>query len=181
MNMPSTDPSSSYISPVDLFKYLIRQALPLRQNTNTEKSMSLSCARFHGNLTEADWFQHLESALADIGRQVYIIIDLELLNRDFGSPVGFPWLSAFLGFFAQMSESRTSHYVKVLLFSYGSELPFTLSSSEYSDFVIHTGVVSTRQRRARRIGTKEQSGQLRIGDTCTYVPRARLRNLGRKV
>jgi hypothetical protein len=183
MNTPQAESPSSNISPIDLLKYLIRQALQLRQSVQTEKSMSLSCATFDGNHSEADWFHLLESALADIGRQVYLIVDLELLNRDFGPPDGFPWLSAFLSFFAQLSDRRNSHNVKVLLISYGAELPFTLSNSEYSSFVIHakTEAVIARQRRTRNTATIKLRDQFHFGDTRTNTPRSTLKNSKRQM
>ncbi|PVH76180.1 hypothetical protein DL98DRAFT_641965 [Cadophora sp. DSE1049] len=116
MNIPQAESDSSNISPIDLIKYLIRQALSLRQNIQTEKSMSLSCAPFHGDHSEEEWFRLLQSALIDIGRQVYLIVDLELLNREFCPRDGFPWLSAFLDFFAQLSNCKGAPLAKVLLY-----------------------------------------------------------------
>jgi hypothetical protein len=181
MNIPQTECSTSNISPIDLLKYLIRQALQFRHSSPTEKSMSLNCAPFHCKLSEAEWFQLLESALADIGRQVYLVVDLELLNRDFGPFDGFPWLSAFLGFFSKLSDRKISHHVKVLLISYGAELPFALSSSEYSEFVIHakTDVVTAHQRRAGRNGAARHRDQFRLGDANSS--RTRLRSSRRGI
>jgi hypothetical protein len=146
MHVPQADNSPS-ISTTDLFKHLIRQTLSLRQNHHTEKSMSLCCAHFYGNTSEKEWFQLLESALADIGRPVYLIIDLELLNRDHSPPQGFSWLSAFLAFFDRLSNLGHAHYIKVLLISYSAELPFQLSVSEHLNFVIQAkaNMVTKRQ------------------------------------
>lgn len=67
INIPQTEPLLINTSPVDVIKYLIKQALGDKLHSHTEKSMSLSCARFQGCLAEEDWFQQFESTLADIG------------------------------------------------------------------------------------------------------------------
>jgi hypothetical protein len=182
MNVPQAESDSSDISPIDLIKYLIRQALPLRQRTQTEKCMSLSCAPFHDCHSEADWFRLLQSALIDIGRQVYLVVDLELLNREFCPEDGFPWLSAFLNFFAQLSDCRGAPHVKVLLVSYGAEIPFILSHSEYSDFVIHTKteVVTGSHRGARNTGIQKLRDGLQYGDTRRNMWRGRHRSSRRE-
>ncbi len=43
----------------DIIKYLIRQELEYKLNSQTENSMLLSCARFHGSISEDDWFHLL--------------------------------------------------------------------------------------------------------------------------
>lgn len=146
--------ATTKISSIDLLMYFVKQALQISQETQTERSMSLSCARFHSAMseTEAKWFQVLESVLAEIGRLVYIIVDLEVLDSDLGTLDGFSWFSAFLAFFETLKERLAETKVKVLLISYGSRLPFSLSDSEYSDFVVpvKTTLTTVRQRRAGR-------------------------------
>ncbi|KAH7397600.1 hypothetical protein BKA64DRAFT_42394 [Cadophora sp. MPI-SDFR-AT-0126] len=183
MKDPQAESNPSNISPIDLIKYLIRQALPLKKYLQTEKSMSLSCAQFHGDYSEADWFRLLQSALVDIGRQVYLIVDLELLNHDFCPQDGFPWLSAFLTFFAQLSNCKGAPLVKVLLVSYGAELPFTLSSREHDDFVIYakTEVVTRNHRGAQNAGAKKLRGGLQFGDRRRNVQRSKYRGSRREM
>ncbi|KAI1496447.1 hypothetical protein F5X99DRAFT_72715 [Biscogniauxia marginata] len=146
-NSPSTA-----ISSVDLLAYLVRQALHVSQSIQTEKSMSLSCARVHSARSEKEWFQNLEAVLSAIGRQIYLVIDLEMLDRDLCSLDSFSWLSSFLDFFTKLNEHCMTTRVKVLLISYGPELPFRLSNNQYSEFVIpaKTEVVTVRQQKARR-------------------------------
>jgi len=165
LNIPRIEDQPAEISTIDLLKYITKQAIPLRKKPPTEKSMSLSCAPFHGNLSEADWFQLLESALAEIGRPVYLIIDLELLHRDSAPANGFSWLCAFREFFTQLARRGIDHPVKVLLISYGAGLPFALSSSEQSGFVISTktDTVTARQRRAGKKGNVKLGDHFRFG------------------
>lgn len=139
--------SSPNVSCIDLIKYVVRQALQLRQRRQTEKSISLDCAPFHSNYSEAEWFQVLERVLSEFNKPVYVILDLELVSRDLMPPEGFSWLSAFLDFFQRLSECRISTCLKVLLVVYGPELPFALSQTQYSDFVIPAKVDSAARAR----------------------------------
>ncbi|KAI0543843.1 hypothetical protein F4679DRAFT_567068 [Xylaria curta] len=141
--------SSPNISCVDLIKYILRQALQIRQRDETEKSMSLACAPFHGNYSETEWFQVLESVLSGINRPVYLVLDLELINRDLIPSEGFSWFLAFRQFFEMLSRRQMPSCLKVLLITYGSELPFTLSPSEYSEFVLSAMADMTRARRRK--------------------------------
>ncbi len=96
------------------------------------------------------------------------MVDLGLFNRDAGPLDGFPWLSAFLDLFSKLPDGGMSHHVKVLLVSYGSELPLNISEKESADFVIHTraGMVTARQQyRARRMGTTKRRDEFRVGKT----------------
>ncbi|KAF2802196.1 uncharacterized protein BDZ99DRAFT_402242 [Mytilinidion resinicola] len=151
MRVPQENGSSANISSNDLLKYLVRQAIQIRHKLQTEKSMAMKCATFHGASTETEWFQVLEAVLADIGSQVYIIVDLEMLNRDLGPVDGFSWVLAFEHFFNELLVRGLSTQVKVLLVSYSS-LPFQLSAADRSKFVTtaKTQLTTARQRKAGR-------------------------------
>lgn len=149
LKIPVNELASPNISCIDLIKYILRQALQIRQKYQTEKSMSLACAPFHGNYSEAEWFQVLEHVLSGINRPVYLLLDLELINRDLIPSQGFSWFSAFRQFFETLSQRQITNCLKVLLITYGSELPFTLSPSEYSEFVLSTVADMTRARRRK--------------------------------
>jgi hypothetical protein len=152
LSMRMTEESTAArISSIDLLKYLVKQAVNLNRNIRNEKSMALSCARFHSASTETDWFQLLESVVADIGQLVYFIIDLEVLDCDLGPVDDFSWLSAFQTFFSTLSKRLSSTRVKVLLINYGSRLPFDLSSRQYAELVVpaKSAITPARQRRTR--------------------------------
>lgn len=140
------------VSWVDILKYLFRQALQGTHGKQTEKSMSLSCARVHGARGEKEWFQNLEAALSAFGDQVYLVIDLEILDMELEESVSFPWLSSFLSFFEKLVEHHAGTRIKVLLISYGHALPPPLSSDEQSKFMIQarTDLVTVRQQKLRR-------------------------------
>lgn len=124
------------LSSEDLLKYLVRQALDLRRRGQSEKSMSLNAAAFSGNLSEQEWFSLLQHLLSGLTGDVYFVVDLELLNRNFSSPSGFHWLSAFLGLFKSVAERGAQLTIKVLLVSYSSELPFETSGDEFPGFIV---------------------------------------------
>ena len=151
MRVPQENATSANISSNDLLKYLVRQAIQVRHKLQTEKSMAVKCATFHGASTEMEWFQVLEAVLAEIGSQVYIIVDLEVLDRNLGPADGFSWALAFEHFFNKLLLRGLSTKVKVLLVSYGS-LPFQLSTADHSKFVIttKTQLTTARQQKAGR-------------------------------
>ncbi|KAI0439622.1 hypothetical protein F4803DRAFT_30512 [Xylaria telfairii] len=149
LKIPIDEFASPNISCIDLIKYILRQALQIRQKYQTEKSMSLACAPFHGNYSEAEWFRVLEYVLSGINRPVYLLLDLELINRDLIPSQGFSWFSAFRQFFETLSQRQLTNCLKVLLITHGSELPFTLSPNEYSEFVLSTVADMTRARRRK--------------------------------
>ncbi|KAK8103691.1 uncharacterized protein PG998_010724 [Apiospora kogelbergensis] len=165
MKTPHLDTDSSMVTSTDVLKYLIQQGLQITQNLQTESSMSLTCTRFHSSLDEDGLFQLLEAVLADIPGSTYLLVDLELPSRDMTVPNGFSWLHAFLGFFDRLEKRKPEHQVKILLFSYSSDLPFTLSAQETAEFVLRAKSVgrTAQQRRARRIsGITKQRGGFKI-------------------
>jgi hypothetical protein len=138
------------ISIIDLLKYLVRQALQIQRRSKTEKTMALSCARFQTAITEVEWFQLLESIMAEMSSEIYIVIDIEILDQDLLDD--FSILSAFKLLFGKLSSRGLSVRVKVLFFSYGSSLPFCLSDDEYGKLVVQarTNITPASQRKRRR-------------------------------
>jgi hypothetical protein len=146
------NPTSANISTIDLLKSLVRQALQIHHGIKTEKSMALSCTRFQTAATEAEWFQLLESVLAEMTYEVYLVIDIEILDQELAPLDGFSLLSAFTQFFNSLSSRGISARVKVLFVSYGSSLPFYLSEEDSAKFVVSakTNLTPARQRKRRR-------------------------------
>lgn len=148
MRPPQNNDIPAKVSSQELLKYLVRQAIQLRHNQQTEKTMALRCATFQCASTEREWFQILEAVVAEIHSQIYVIIDLEVLDRDLGPVDGFSWALAFEKFFNQLSLRGLATKVKVLLFSYGS-LPFHLPVTDYSKFVVSAKTQITTARRKK--------------------------------
>ncbi|ETS84851.1 hypothetical protein PFICI_02876 [Pestalotiopsis fici W106-1] len=164
IKIPVQDPQQAIVTCADILRYLIRQGLQITQNLQTESSMSLTCTRIHGNLAEGQLFQILESILCDVSEQVYLVVDLELLNQDFTHPQGFSWLEAFLGFFERLSARKPTHRVKVMLLNYGSDFPFALSSEDFAKFVLRAKAGSNvvAQQQAWRSGQPRSRGSFRL-------------------
>ena len=151
LKIPQENDAPTNLSSHDLLKYIVRQALQVRQKRESEKSMALRCATFNSASTDSEWFQVLAAVLAEIETCIYIVIDLEMLDRNVESTDGFSWAQAFESFFTKLRNRGLSTKLKVLLVSYGS-LPFQLSPAEHSKFVISakTRLTTARQRKAGR-------------------------------
>jgi hypothetical protein len=143
------------MSAEDLLRYLVRQVLDLRRSGQTEKSMALNSAAFSGNIPAQEWFSLLRNLLSGLAGNIYFVVDLELLNQNFGSP-SFNWLSAFLTLFKSLGERGDRVTIKVLLVSYSPDLPFETSSDQYGGFVIparKTKLV-TQRRKGRALAAR---------------------------
>lgn len=152
------------MSTEDLLKYLVRQVLDLRRSVQTEKSMSLKAAAFSGNLSEHEWFSLLQHLLSGLSGNVYLVVDLELLNPNFSSPSGFHWLSAFLSLFKSVTEQGDQLTIKVLLVSYSSELPFDTARDQYSGFIVpaRKTKLAAQRRKGRSAGARGRGRQSRF-------------------
>jgi hypothetical protein len=154
----SSPPSDTSI--IDILKYLVRQAITARQSLPTEKSMAVKCATIHEADTEAKWFRILEALLAELGSLVYIVVDMDILNKHLQPDDGFLWVQQFQSVFDNFSTRGLATRIKVVLVSC-STLPFRMSSSDRAKFVVQarTQVVTARQRKA---GKAKRSPQVPI-------------------
>lgn len=152
------------MSTEDLLKYLVRQVLDLRRSGQTEKSMSLNAAAFSGNLSEQEWFSLLQHLLSGLSGNVYFVVDLDLLNRNFNSPSSFHWLSAFLGLFKSVAERGAGLTIKVLLVSYSSELPFDTTKDGHSSFIVpaRKTKLAAQRRKGRAVAARGRGRQSRF-------------------
>ncbi|KAJ9605959.1 hypothetical protein H2200_009808 [Cladophialophora chaetospira] len=162
MRVPQENDTPAQISSIDLLKYLVRQAIQISHKFQTEKSMALRCGTFHDASTETEWFQVLEGTLADMGGQVYIVIDLGILDSKFKPLDEFSLPTAFEHFFITLLARGLSTKVKVLLVSY-SALPFRLSATDHSKFVTpaKAQLITARRRKAGK-GAKSSQTLFRI-------------------
>jgi hypothetical protein len=112
-------------SPVDVLKQLCLQVLQLNHSLLNEQSPILNAARFQSARTEFDWFELLGSVLEGLP-QIYIVVDAEVLSKEFSSQIS--WPEAFLQLFKRLQETFCKTIVKVVLVSLGHtpylELPF---------------------------------------------------------
>ncbi|KAI1169753.1 hypothetical protein F4777DRAFT_571936 [Nemania sp. FL0916] len=145
--------SQEKVTATHVLQYLVRQALRGTGVLQTERSMSLNCARVHSATGPYDWFQNLEAALSAFGEQVCLVIDLETLQETEhptarGGGGAFSWLAAFVAFFEKLSQRGLVTRVKVLLLTYGSDIPFPLTSHERDEYTVSGRTV--RQQKLKR-------------------------------
>lgn len=155
----------------DLLKYLVCQVLDFQRYTQSEKTMSAISAAFSRNLSENEYFSLLEHALLQLFRDIYLIVDLNLLIRSIGSAKDFNWLSKFLGLFKSLERRKApTCVVKVLLISYSNELPIDISPGERTNYCITARLEAgrTNSRRGQiQVSRVRQSGKSRFRKDAT--------------
>ncbi|RGP77598.1 hypothetical protein FLONG3_4289 [Fusarium longipes] len=148
---PQIDSQDGRGSSADLFKHLILQAFKLSQQYTSESGVSLQCAQFHRANVEHDWLQLLGSALLRVQTQVYLVINLAVIDHSLMPTEGFSWFIAFQNLLAEMVKRSSKLQVKVLLL--GNSLNFGTSEDSVipSDVVVPIRVTQTPVRRRRKI------------------------------
>jgi hypothetical protein len=104
-------------SPIEVLKQLVLQVLRLNHSLLNDQSPALNAARFQTATTESDWFGLLDSVLEGLS-QIYIVIDAEVLSREFCSQIS--WPNAFLQLFDTLAAGCNKTIVKVVLVSFGN-------------------------------------------------------------
>lgn len=118
--------NAGWRSPIEVLKQLVLQILRLNHSLLDQQSTTLNAARFQSAKTESEWFQLLGEVLRGIP-EVYIVIDAEVLNREFSSQTS--WPREFFRLFDNIQTEGWKNCVKVVLASFGSS-PFTEQTSE---------------------------------------------------
>ena len=154
---PQNDSQDVRASGTDLFKSLILQAFKLSQDCTTESTMSLQCAQFHRANTENDWLQLLGSALLRARTQIYLVIDLAVIDHNLLPAEGFSWFTAFQTLFTEMVKRAPRLQVKVLLI--GNSVSFGPSEAETvpSDVVVPIRVTQMPVRRRGKMGPRVEA------------------------
>ena len=138
------------VSAIDLIKSLIHQVLQLEKDVMTESGMALQCAQFHRATTEQEWLQLLGSALLRARSQVYMVLDLSMLDRNLQHPDGFSWLAAFQQLFTEVAKRSSNLQVKVLLLCDGPGQWMQNGQNASPDVVVPVKVTQTPVRRKKR-------------------------------
>ncbi|KAH3914234.1 hypothetical protein HBH56_100600 [Parastagonospora nodorum] len=73
------DSASKTPTPVDFLKSLVAQALTLDTSSHSQKSTSLSCTQLRTAATERQWIDILGAALANLYRETYVVLELDVL------------------------------------------------------------------------------------------------------
>ena len=120
------DGLSVWRSPVDVLEQLSLQVLHINHSLLRDQSAALNAARFQSATTESQWFDLLELVLDGLP-QIYIALDVEVLERGFGSQLC--WPLEFLRTFTNLAARGSKTVVKVVLVSFANnpftETPFT--------------------------------------------------------
>ncbi|KAI9781875.1 MAG: hypothetical protein M1839_005669 [Geoglossum umbratile] len=116
--------NSGWRSPVDVLKQLVLQVLHANRSLLAEQSSALNATRFQCATTELEWFELLTSVLSGIP-QIYVVVDAEIMNPDFGSQVS--WPNAFLKLFDDLVARGSKTIVKVVMISFRATPSMLLS------------------------------------------------------
>lgn len=150
----------------DVLKSLVAQALTLDDSAHSQKSTALSCTQLRTAATERQWFEILGSALANICRETYIIIELEVLISPFGDSLSHTEvIGLFSNLFAELVARGMKSVVKVLAFTCR---PF-ISLPQTTENVLSTAIPSRPSPRVKQ-HAKHRSKQDRTS-SYTGVPR----------
>jgi hypothetical protein len=147
---PGVSAKASGISVVDLLKHLVAQALRFQQERATERDMAHNYAHMRSLATEKEWFQLLGSTLAQTGCQVYIVIDLFILDRRLLPSAGVSWFDEFGQLFAQLRGTVPNFQAKVLLLSGIGALGADAASGPASNMVVPVKVEPMPVRRRKQ-------------------------------
>ncbi|PSN67616.1 hypothetical protein BS50DRAFT_522257 [Corynespora cassiicola Philippines] len=67
-------------TPLDILKSLVAQALQLQGSRSTQKSTALCCTQLRNAVSKKQWLDILGAALANCSNEVYVILELELVD-----------------------------------------------------------------------------------------------------
>ncbi|KAL6886930.1 hypothetical protein GGI43DRAFT_431718 [Trichoderma evansii] len=137
---------------MDLLKYLIVQALKLNESLKTEKTMAWRCAQFQRATTAAELFQLLLAALDGLGRQIYLVIDLETIEESLQSLDGFNIVSAFLQSFHTSQSPNTR--LKIIIVRYRANSSETQLDSDAALAVVPVRAVGRGRQQGKEVRQK---------------------------
>lgn len=118
VNTRAPDSDNKSITPMAILKSLVAQALQLTNSSHSQKSTALSCTQLRTAVTKKQWFDILGAALAGLSREIYIILELELLVPPLGDPPNAEILELFCSLFQELSRRGSSSAVKVMVFTW---------------------------------------------------------------
>lgn len=116
VNARIPDPAARTLTPVDVLKSLVAQALTLDNSSHSQKSTALSCTQLRTAATERQWIDILGAALANLRREVYVVLELDILLSHSSESLS---SSEVIGMFSALLEELTSRggksKIKVLI------------------------------------------------------------------
>ncbi len=147
-------------STVDLLKYLTLQALQLSQKLHRDKSPLCRVIDFQTATTEQEWFQLFKSTIRGIGRQLYVVVDMETVNSSLQSVEKFNLMVALAESLGSPDDAETvPTTLKIVVASFAGV------TKELADFVVPVKVQRKRRAKARNMHRAISSRILRRGNT----------------
>lgn len=118
--VPDEDETASNgVSPIDLIKYLVSQAALLNANIHNDATIASLLQSSARAISEDEWLDILGFALQGMP-QLYIVLDVEVLNRASGGSRGQSWSATLSSLPAKLGERNVKTVVKVVLVNYSS-------------------------------------------------------------
>ena len=81
-----SDRATNTPSPLDVLKSLVAQALTTSGSAHSQKSAALSCTQLRTAATAKEWLEILGAALAEVCREIYIVLELDMLISSLSAP-----------------------------------------------------------------------------------------------
>lgn len=111
-----SDRATNTPSPLDVLKSLVAQALTTSGSAHSEKSTALSCTQLRTAATTKEWLEILGAALADVSREIYIVLELDIFMSSLSAPSSADEIIAlFNNLLEELTNRGKKSIVKVLI------------------------------------------------------------------
>lgn len=150
--LPSVEKSrSSSISTItDLMKLLTYQALRLSGGVKTEKQMAIRYSQLHTARASWEWLDLFEQVVANLGRQVYLVVDLAAVCAPLEGEDGFSFIRELNRMLSNASKQGT---IKVVLLVYEADW-FKHLPNEVSNNIVLVKVTGGNDPRTKRCAVR---------------------------
>jgi hypothetical protein len=127
---------SKDVSAEDVLKDLVYQALRINVASQSERSISIRCARIQAAETAAQWNSLLIDVIASL-RRLYILVDVEAVGVTNSAKIArFSWVDFFQQVFRSVRERQIPLSLKVVLVNYGAMGMYELRNDRCQDIIV---------------------------------------------
>jgi hypothetical protein len=111
-----SDGATNTLNPLDVLKSLVAQALTTGGSAHSQKSTALSCTQLRTAATAKEWLEILGAALAEVCREIYIVLELDMLISSLSAPSSTDEIIAlFNNLLEELTNRGKKSIVKVLI------------------------------------------------------------------
>ncbi|CAI9636955.1 unnamed protein product [Alternaria burnsii] len=111
-----SDRATDTPNPLDILKSLVAQALTISGSAHSQKSTALSCTRLRTAATAKEWLEILGAALAEVCREIYMVLELDMLISSLSAPSSADEIIAlFNNLLEKLTNRGKKSIVKVLI------------------------------------------------------------------